>query len=157
MTEINYYRYSGIPQVINKNIQFVRSDNVKVNQEFGYMSPVLKLTSEYLVEQFKDDRINYVEIEGKYYYIVNWNITHSGVIEVSLYMDVLMSYKDEIGNMRVILERSDREMYPDMTDPMIPISNTRGYQRIPFPIKFEDGEEYGTFLLVSSQSGYSAV
>lgn len=151
---IELYSYLGVPQVINKSIAKIRTLSGRFRNPYNVMNPTLTVTGTFDTDLIYKNQINYIEIEGKYYYLIDWTINHSGAIEMILHMDVLMTYKDEINKMEVMLERSDKIEGKPISDNMHPLSNEVYYERDRFPNSFNPDPEYGTYVLVSSQAAY---
>ncbi len=152
--EIVLYKYRGIPQVINKTLSGGTRVSGVFRQPFDFKSPTLKLSTGY--DAFRNNGINYVLIDGKYYYVLDWSIEESGAISLELHIDVLMTYKDDIMDMDVILSRSETGD-DDLVDGLIPLSSNKAYERREYEIGFSEQEEFGTYVLITAQTGYSPV
>lgn len=68
-------------------------------------------------ENITDLNYFYIPDFKRYYYVTNRNIIRNGLTEVSLHVDVLMSFVDDIEQMRIFVTRtnkqpSDGEQYP---------------------------------------------
>ena len=71
-----------------------------------------------------DFTINYIEAFGHYYFVENINSIRNGLCEYDCTMDLLASYKSDIGNLNTLIERSDTAFNKWITDPLIPVLPT---------------------------------
>lgn len=170
---IKFYKYNGIPQVINKNPTLVTSiSNGSLNQPFDMMDPIVTITALSVGDMLLNDTINYCNItlskgtnpDIRWYYITGFRVIGSS-IEIQLHLDVLKTYHNEIGKMRVMLERSsDLTNNKDIVDDKLPMSNYKQYdvEQLSTLVDggkgaFSETEEDGIYILVTAQKGYTGV
>lgn len=165
---VELYRYMGIPQVINKNLgePYREISNAAFNQPYSLMNPVLNLThvdgtiGGDMTQLFYNQGINYVCIQHdileapKYYFIMDYEYRHNDHVVLTLHLDVLMTYKDEIKKFNVMLDRSSESEDLDAVDNMMPLSSNEIIERIDLPSSISDDENLGTYVLVTSQNQY---
>lgn len=152
-------RYRGLPQVIKKNTDFIMDRTGTFNQPYSLMNPTLNIEmgGNALKGYLIDGYANYVKIDDKYYFIVDWKVMPNNYIEISLHLDVLTTYQDIIGELYVWLERSSTSPNKDVQDGMLPLSMNKEYVTVDFPRGFSEDESKGTYILVAAQSGYTVV
>ena len=160
--EIILGRYYGLPQVINKNIVNTTTiEDASVRQPLSLMSPSIIFNSGY--EGILNGSVNYITIKNLgstyHYWINDWQVNEVGLAEVNLTMDVLMTYKDQIDNIEVSLNRSDQksDKFKYVSDNQIPMSSVQYYEESEFPFSISEDPLHGIYILTTAQAGYSAV
>lgn len=92
---------------LEKNIELIKNVEGVFRDTISIIEPIitLELTRE---EAFN---FNYVFIEqfNRYYYVVDIICVNSNIYEIRCYLDVLMSYKNEILNQKCIVDRSESD------------------------------------------------
>ena len=168
MATIGFLRYNGLPQVIDKSFTKVRdSISGSFRQPYSLMNPSVTLTGNF-ESLFLGDDVNYIvtsdgensdgqHINPKYYFITDYEFTHNNVTILHLHLDVLTTYKREINTMNVILDRSENAIDGDLPDNMLPISSNYDVEKIRFPVSIDETRNLGTYVLITSQNGYTPV
>jgi hypothetical protein len=80
---------------------------------------------------------NYVELNNHYYYIMGMTYSQQRII-LQLHEDVLMTYRDKILNLGVILDRQENVGNPYLKDSEMPVLAKRNVQCKIFPKGFSD-------------------
>ena len=86
------------------------------------------------------EEANYVEFNNHYYYIMGMTYSQQRII-LQLHEDVLMTYRDKILNLGVILDRQENVGNPYLKDSEIPVEAKRSVQCKIFPKGFS-GDTY---------------
>lgn len=86
------------------------------------------------------EEANYVEFNNHYYYIMGMTYSQQRII-LQLHEDVLMTYRDKILNLGVILDRQENEGNPYLKDSEMPVEAKRSVQCKIFPKGFS-GDTY---------------
>lgn len=149
------YRYQGLPQVINKNLVKLYDLTGDFRQPLTLMNPVFVVTGTDNQGSFLGNSCNYCEIEGNYYYLMDYQIMPKGAIQISLHLDVLMTYKEQINNLEVMLDRSSNATDKDIADQMLPLSANKDITTQDFPRGLSESEDQGCYVLITSQNGYT--
>lgn len=147
-------RYSGLPQVINKTVTNTLSKTGVFKQPLSVMNPVFEIQGQDVIQGLSNGSINYMKIEGKYYYVMDVKYINNNMAEVSLHMDVLMTYKTQINNLDVLLERSSTPTNKNVRDGSYPLSSEQTYEVIDLPNGYSEFEEDGVYVMVTNQNGY---
>lgn len=173
--EIKFYRYNGLPQVINKDLGDPYIETAKggsFNQPYSLMNPSITFTGNLtgnasgdLKLLFYNNGVNYIEIteenegsvKSKFYYLMDYEYLHHNHIVVNLHLDVLMTYRGEIGDLNVILDRSSQSEDPDLVDNMLPLTSNELIERVDLPSSISESENQGVYILVTAQNGYRKV
>ena len=97
--------------------------------------------------------INYMEVDGAYYYIDSVKHIAKGISEINGDIDLLMTYRDAIKQLTVIAERSSSHGSPALVDPLRASEAGGKVDVTKFSSKIGDAERDGAFVLSTSQSG----
>lgn len=156
MQTVRLLRYAGLPQVINKNVTELRTVNGVFRQPLALMNPSIEFTDS-VQGLFSSGTCTYMQVNGNFYYVMDYEMLNEGRLVVHLHLDVLMSYKTEVNALNILLERSSAGGDPDREDTMMPISNNFDIEKHNLPHAFNPNEEDGAYVLVTSQSDYDGV
>lgn len=174
--QMSFHKYNGLPQVINKDIgepYAVTGTGLSFNQPYSLMNPVVNITGSVtgaftgdVKNLFYNQGVNYIavideeidtEFNTKYYYVMDYEYINHGNISLRLHLDALMTYRKEIQEHEVILDRSSETEDPDAVDNMYPLSSDVLIERIDLPSAISESERTGTYILVTAQDGYRKV
>lgn len=118
---INLYKNSAEQNRLDKSnyITFVESIS-------GTLRDSTSITSfSVLIERTTTPDFNYVYIPvfNRYYYVTDITSVRNNLWEISLSVDVLMSYKDAILNCSAVVDRNEFDYNPLLIDTKIPLQN----------------------------------
>ena len=152
--DITLYQNKSVYNKINKNISQVGkysaiqlaegTDDYDVSIRFTVPTDTLKWSA-----------VNYFSFDGAYYFLENVEKLRNGVSVVHGQMDVLMTYKSAILDLQVLAERSTSHGSMRLEDEVRSISVDSNRTEISFPNTLNTSESAGTYVLVTSQSGYT--
>ena len=111
-----------------KDGQTMNTISVEFIEDSDVINPTLKMTA------FTGGlTANYIYLEDlhRYYYIKDWTLS-KGYIYIKCHVDVLMSFKDEIMNETVILERQTTEFDLYQDDPEYKLTQMVNVRTVPF-------------------------
>lgn len=91
---------------------------------------------------------NYVYIEDlhRYYFIVNKTIINNNIIELSLHIDLLMSFKDSLLQQTCIIARQENKYDAYLNDDNIQVESYERIQTRLFPSGFSNSD--ASYILV---------
>ena len=119
-----------------------RQVNVELKDETSFTNPTLKINNEIVSGQFSPDIYNYVFIPywQRYYFINDW-IYMLGIWECTCVVDVLASFKTDIGNVSTMVIRSSSDFNTYLSDGIYPLTtdNTVTVTAIPQNIDINTG------------------
>lgn len=117
---------------------------VKKSEGVNVMTPVILLNTDAIVN------FNYCYIQDfkRYYYIKSININNTGLWEVELNEDVLMSNKTQILNSRAKLARSADYRNYYLQDSKLPVTNKKLISTRKFPNSAFDGNAHGAIATI---------
>lgn len=126
MTTINFYSYNGHPNTINKQLGEFTAIEGDLRQTFDVLRPTVTLRKQ------PRPTFNYCYIPdlGRYYFVDRVSFEGNNAYELSLLVDVLQTYKDEIKNATGNITRRDNP------DKYVSNRNTV-YSRVPHFVKAE--------------------
>lgn len=110
------------------NMANAKSVAIQIKEDCSFITPTIKVTQDIVSGAFSPDAFNYCYIPywNRFYYITDW--TYKGnVWEASLSVDVLASFRGEIGNTTAYIKRSSSQydgkvidtFYPAISEPDI--------------------------------------
>lgn len=145
---ITLYTNSSMSNVVDKKLTNAQNvSDISFLESFGDYSPKVRLG-------VSPGSHNYAEINGKFYFIEDVRHESDSIHYIYLRLDVLMTYKKEIRNLVGWVNRGgDRAPY--LVDNKEPIANYNSMETIEFPAGFDETEEGGCYVILTSQSGYS--
>lgn len=110
--ECNFYCNRADKKMVDKTdfMVLVSTENIILKQETSIINPVITL------ERTTFPNFNYVYIKElkRYYFVTNIDTIRYGLWEISLSVDVLMSYKDALLNLNAFVDRN-----ANVTNPML--------------------------------------
>ena len=105
--------------------------NVELKDETSFTNPTLKITNEVVSGQFSPDIYNYIFIPywQRYYFINDW-VYLLGIWECTCIVDVLASFKAQIGNTSAYIIRSSRSSNGDVIDGFYPATTKKNITKV---------------------------
>lgn len=104
--DIIFYKYSGYSNQLNKNFS---DDTLTItgdfNIDFNTRDTTVKL------QGYNDFDYNYCYIPSikRYFFITNCNIRRNGIVFITLHVDVLQTYKEQINNAKIRLKNNSTD------------------------------------------------
>lgn len=100
---IKLYRNESNNNVLNKKITLINEYNILLKDNVDVYRPIIKIKTELL------NNCNYVFIGdfNRYYYVVNKRSINIEIIELTLECDVLMSFREQILNLKCIIDKQE--------------------------------------------------
>lgn len=100
---IKLYRNESNNNVLNKKITLINEYNILLKDNVDVYRPIIKIKTELL------NKCNYVFIQdfNRYYYVVNKRSINIEIIELTLECDVLMSFREQILNLKCIIDKQE--------------------------------------------------
>ena len=100
---IKLYRNESNNNVLNKKITLINEYNILLKDNVDVYRPIIKIKTELL------NNCNYVFIQdfNRYYYVVNKRSINIEIIEITLECDVLMSFREQILNLKCIIDKQE--------------------------------------------------
>lgn len=143
----------SLKNVLNKTVSTTATYDAQMVTAIDDKQIVVRFHLPYNAVNWK--AVNYMEVDGAYYYIDSVKHIANGISEVNGSIDLLMTYRDAIKQLNVLAERSTSHGSPLVADPMRAAEAGERVNTLVFP-GINDGESNGTFILSTSQKGYFA-
>ncbi len=130
MTIVLYNNASAV-NAVNKELSQLASLSGTLREESSIIDPVITMAGigEHLTEA------NYAHIEefGRYYFITNVESVRNGLWRVSMHVDVLYTYAEQIVLNDAIIERNENEYDLKLNDGLFQTQQNPRIAQYPFP------------------------
>lgn len=153
--DIILYKNFSVENKINKNITTVATyagtqmvepyDDHDITVKFTVANSLLKWSN-----------INYMQVDGAYYFVDSVEHLADGVELVHGRMDLLMTYKNAIGSLKVLAERSTSHGSTRIYDVNRLLSVDSVRTVAVWPLKVLGSEAAGCYVLTTAQKGFTA-
>lgn len=138
--EVQFFYNQSDDRVINKTLIIGETFAGSPRDEVSIMNPVIRFESEGIL------RYNYAYIPEyqRYYSIVDRTIYRDGIWDVTFAVDVLMSFRNDIMSLNVIVDKQSMEANGDefIDDGSLVTENVMFQTVYNFPDGFNDTGEY---------------
>lgn len=142
--DITFYINNSEKNKISKNLTNNTHISGTLRNETGVMNPVI------LIHSVNPTKFNYVYIPefNRYYFITDMVSIRTDIWQVKLHVDVLMSFKDSLKNVKVILNDSEVEGADNYLTGEQWVTNVKDTTNI---VNFPDGLlDNGEYILITA-------
>lgn len=109
---VNLYRNDSEPNTIYKNkVDLGINLSGDFRDEFNVINPVIRVNGD--IMSFKSANYCYISELKRYYFITSMNVARTGIIDISLKVDVLQTYANSILTIKGILKRAEKADFHD--------------------------------------------
>lgn len=140
----NLYNTSSEKNKVTKALTVVSSINTfKIKENTSIINPVILISKN--TKGFTDGVLfNYVwlDLYKRYYFVTDIKTVANGIVEVSLSVDVLMSFKSQILSLNCIISRQENEYNTYLDDSLFRVYNDYRVQTKAFPKGFTNEMHY---------------
>ena len=143
----------SLPNVLNKTVSTTATYDGQMVTAIDDKQIVVRVALPYSDVNWK--AINYMEVDGAYYYIDSVKHIANGISEINGSIDLLMTYRNAIKQLSVLAERSSSHGSPNVADPLL-ASEAGDHINTLTLTPINDTETGGAFILSTSQKGYFA-
>ena len=143
----------SLPNVLNKTVSTTATYDAQMVTAIDDKQIVVRFHLPYSAVNWK--AVNYMEVDGAYYYIDSVKHVAKDISEVNGSIDLLMTYRDAINQLSVLAERSSSHGSPNIADPLRAFEVGEAVNTLTFP-SIDGGESTGSYILSTSQNGYHA-
>ena len=144
----------SLPNVLNKTVSTTATYDAQMVTAIDDKQIVVRVALPYSAVNWK--AINYMEVDGAYYFIDSVKHVANGISEINGNIDLLMTYRDAIKQLNVLAERSTSHGSTNIADPLAVVEAVGRVDVTEFTTKIVDTESAGAFVLSTSQNGYHA-
>lgn len=142
----------SLPNVLNKTVTTTATYDAQMVTAIDDKQIVVRFHLPYTAVNWK--AVNYMEVDGAYYYIDSAKHIANGVTEINGSIDLLMTYRDAIKQLNVLAERSTSHGSPLIADPLRASEAGAEVKVSSFTSSIGEAESTGTYILSTSQNGY---
>lgn len=143
----------SLPNVLNKTVSTTATYDAQMVTAIDDKQIVVRFHLPYNAVNWK--AVNYMEVDGAYYYIDSAKHIANGVTEINGSIDLLMTYRDAIKQLNVLAERSTSHGSPNIADPLRASAAVGDVSVTAFTSEIKDNEVNGAYILSTSQRGYA--
>lgn len=144
----------SLKNVLNKTVSTTATYDAQMVTAIDDKQIVVRFHLPYNAVNWK--AVNYMEVDGAYYYIDSAKHIANGVTEINGSIDLLMTYRDAIEQLDVLAERSTSHGSPHIADPLRASEAGGDVVVKAFSSAINDTEAQGVFVLSTSQKGYTS-
>lgn len=142
----------SLKNVLNKTVSTTATYDAQMVTAIDDKQIVVRFHLPYTAVNWK--AVNYMEVDGAYYYIDSVKHVAKGISEVNGSIDLLMTYRDAIKQLNVLAERSTSHGSPLIADPLRASEAGAEVKVSSFTSSIGEAESTGTYILSTSQNGY---
>ena len=144
----------SLENVLNKNVSTTATYDAQMVTAIDDKQIVVRVALPYSAVNWK--AINYMEVDGAYYFIDSVKHVANGISEINGRIDLLMTYRDAIKQLYVLAERSTSHGSNKIADPMRAFETGGKVLKSDFSSNINDTESAGAYVLSTSQNGSHA-
>ena len=104
---ITLYRNESEHEKVDKTLVIIRNVTGTLRAETSLINPVIQFTG--TLASFSNVNHVYIPDFGRYYYVTGMRSIRDGLVEMSMHVDVLMTYKSQIrANTAIVKQQEQR-------------------------------------------------
>lgn len=149
--QVNLYYTRDDKHKLHKTLTSIHNCVGSLRDECSLINPVILLET----AEATACRANYLEITDldiqRYYFIKDWIMYRTGILEVHAELDPLMTYEAEIRQVSATIERNEYEADSYLVDENYVIDAYSNYVTIDFPNGFDTSND--TYVLMTVGGG----
>lgn len=130
---IKFYTNLSEKNSVNKNITLLNDFTGTLREESSIIDPVFTITS---ISNLATCNYAYIPDFGRYYFINNIKCLRNNYYQVSMHVDVLMTYKDQILANSAIIERNETQYDLKINDGLFKTQQNPRIAQFEFPNGF---------------------
>ena len=142
----------SLKNVLNKTVTTTATYDAQMVTAIDDKQIVVRFHLPYTAVNWK--AVNYMEVDGAYYYIDSVKHIANGISEINGSIDLLMTYRNAIKQLSVLAERSTSHGSPLIADPLRASEAGAEVKVSSFTSSIGEAESTGTYILSTSQNGY---
>lgn len=108
---VNFYSLNKKINSTQRPGTYVKREDCKLKDPCNILRPIIRVTGFNYSENFKEINYAYINTFGRYYWITDKTIINNDIQQLTLEVDVLATYKTDIGNYQPYLKRSSNDNY----------------------------------------------
>lgn len=140
---INFYRNLSDPDTLNKDLTALFELSGTLRDECDVENPVILIENNGMISA----NYCYIPDFGRYYYIENQTIVRNDLVRLTLKVDVLYTYRNEISSLNVIINNSSDNNDNYLSSELWVAKVKTSTDVLNFPDGFNDS---GEFILITA-------
>ena len=140
MADITFYNNNSDRRCINKNLTNAMTISGSIKSQ--YTSSGISIDIDTAVAGIKPFQFNYMYFDNKFYYIDSVDFISQNIIRMNCSVDLLETYKTQILNQTVVLERSQNVFSRYIDDDKLVVNSYKRVQTKIFPVSFQPAQNY---------------
>lgn len=131
---ITLYRNESEPEKVDKTLVTIRTVTGTLRAETSLTDPTIQFTG--TLAAFSG--VNYVHVPdfGRYYFVTGVRSIRDGLVELSMHVDVLMSFSTQIRQNSAIYRKQENEWNLLLNDGSLHVLQNPKITAVPFPSGF---------------------
>lgn len=150
--QVNLYYTKDDRHKLHKTLTSIHNCVGSLREECSIINPIILLET----AEATACRANYLEITDldiqRYYFIKDWIMYRTGILEVHAELDPLMTFADEIAALEVTVERNEFDSDAYLVDENYKIDAYSNYVTIDFPNGFDANNDSYVLMTVGAGS-----
>lgn len=130
---VELYLCSDDNNKLDKNLQSVNTFDGALRKETSILTPSITINTDYVNANYA-----YIPDWGRFYFIENITSVRDGLLEFTMRVDPLMTYKNDILNLSCVIERQQNKWNVYIDDSEFMVENKTRIQTFEFPNGFSD-------------------
>lgn len=130
---IKFYTNLSEKNAINKSITLIDDFTGTLREESSIIDPVITFTS---LSNLSACNYAYIPEFGRYYFVNDITCVRNNYYQVSMHVDVLMTYKDQILANRAIIDRNETQFDLKINDGLFKTQQNPRIAQFEFPNGF---------------------
>lgn len=132
---VKFYTNLSEKNAINKNITLIDDFTGTLREESSIIDPVITFTS---LSSLSACNYAYIPEFGRYYFVNDITCVRNNYYQVSMHVDVLMTYKDQILANNAIIERNETQYDLKINDGLFKTQQNPRIAQFEFPNGFSN-------------------
>lgn len=116
---ITFYKFTGLRNSFPKSLGNGTTVTGTLKNECDLLNPIIVFNG----IELKEYNYCYINEFNKYYFIENFSIITNELLEISLHIDVLQTYSQQLLNCYCVVSRSSSDYNEMLVDTVLPIIN----------------------------------
>ena len=133
MSKITLYKNTSDRRVLNKNITPVKTYDCRFLENTNMITPIIilnkKITGGDAYRDFQAVNYAFLELTNRYYFIKEVKLLVGGMLQISLEVDPLLSFKSELLGCSGLCLRNEYNVQPYYVDEELPFLSGRIIER----------------------------
>lgn len=133
---INLYQNKSENNAVNKSLEYITQLTGTLKSDVSILNPIIEVSG--VVNNLNNINYCFIPDFNRYYFVVDIVVINDDLIQLSLDVDVLMSFASQITSNYAVIERQEYVYNMQLRDVNIPTYNNTQIEYINFPTSFTE-------------------